>query len=446
MSAPHALTLAQALAAIEAGELEAADVLASCLARIAAREPQVGAWQHLDAPDALIARTRAAARTSPLRGLPFGVKDVIDVAGMPTTCGTAIHAGEQPVHDAAAVALLRGAGGVPIGKTVTTELACFEPGRTANPHDLHHTPGGSSSGSAAAVADLMVPFALGTQTAASVIRPAAYCGVVGYVAGGRELPLRGVQALSPSVDALGVLARDVEDVRIVRSLLLERRLPDPPAPSRTARLAVWDGAGVAALDAAMAATLHAAIARLEGAGFETAPLGCGEALAELTDLHERVMGFEAARELAVEAAQQQRLSARMRALLADGARIGWSVHRRTLERVEALRAHVAVALDGFDAVLAPAAPGPAPHGLEATGPPHLSRSWQLLGRPALALPAGRDDAGLPLGLQLVGRRRGSEELLALGAGVAPLFDPAERRADRRYAGRHGDARGTGETD
>src|SRR5690554_2014153 len=226
----HFTSLTQALQLIESGQSSTEAILQACLERIEEREPEVGAWQYrLDTRACLelYRANRAFYDNSLLKGLPIGIKDIIDTADMPTEMGSPIHTGRRPVDDASCVALLRQAGGIILGKTVTTEFAYFKPGKTANPRDLTRTPGGSSSGSAAAVADGMVPVALGSQTAASVIRPAAYCGTVGYVGTRGEFSLRGIQPLGQSLDSLGLFSRRVEDIELLRAVLL--RQPDPLA-------------------------------------------------------------------------------------------------------------------------------------------------------------------------------------------------------------------------
>ena len=221
MARPNELTACAALALMRAGELSAEALTRACLERIALREPQVHAFAHLDPELALAQAKRCDAATvrGPLHGLPFGVKDLIDTVDLPTECGSPIHAGNRPGQDAACVALAREAGGVILGKTVTTEFALRHPGPTANPHNLGHTPGGSSSGSAAAVADCMVPVAFGTQTGGSIIRPASFCGIVGYKPSLGVINRTGVKPLADSFDTVGLFARSVADVALVSAVL-----------------------------------------------------------------------------------------------------------------------------------------------------------------------------------------------------------------------------------
>src|SRR5215510_11845337 len=218
----HELTVVEAAQAIAAGTITSEALVHACLERIMAREESIRAWEYLD-PKAALTQARACDRSPAqglLHGVPVGIKDLIDTADMPTSYGSPIYAGHRPVWDAASVALLRAAGAVILGKTVTTEFAMFTPGKTANPHNVAHTPGGSSSGSAAAVADAMVPLALGTQTAGSIIRPASFCGVVGYQPTHGQFSVAGIKALSQTLDTLGGSARSVADVALLRAALV----------------------------------------------------------------------------------------------------------------------------------------------------------------------------------------------------------------------------------
>src|SRR4051812_27331064 len=278
------LSMTQARAAGVTGP----DVVAACRARIAEVEDVIHAWARL-APDG------QAGDGGMLGGMPFGVKDVIDTADLDTEMNSRVQAGRRPPEDAAVVALLRGAGGTLLGKTNTTEHALFTPGPCANPHDPAHTPGGSSSGSAAAVAAGMVPFAIGTQTAGSVVRPSAFCGVVGYAAGRGEFPLRGVQPLSQALDTLGIHAREGADVVLVREAILGA--PAQPRPVDVHRIAVWRAPGI---DATMTGALDVAAAALSDGGADVRTADLDAIAAELTELQVLVMDFDIARSLKVE--------------------------------------------------------------------------------------------------------------------------------------------------
>ncbi|RRD57492.1 amidase [Comamonadaceae bacterium OH2545_COT-014] len=429
MSALHTLGLTAMLEALERGECTLADIWRSCRAQIAHAEPQVRAWQQLwegKAPD------EDAAQAGLLRGLPLGVKDTIDVRGLRAERGSAVWQGRMPGADAACISLLKRLGARVMGKTVTTEFAYFTPGATANPHRLTHTPGGSSSGSAAAVAAGMVPLALGSQTAASVIRPAAYCGVVGYVASVGSHALRGVMPLAHSLDALGLLARDVADLQyLVQGGLGGAVASGPPWRQPRAVLAI-DGTAFGEVEPQMLALHEQAVAELARRGVQVtrdagALLGEGGGPAWVEG-HRQTMAYEAARTLAFEYdAHREALSPALRALIEEGMAIGDQRYAELCDAREAARARFAGHMRDHDAVLAPAAPGPAPEGLHATGRPDQSRPWQWLGAPQVTLPAAWNGDGLPLGLQWIGTHRGDQALLqvahwaqnALGWRVRP---------------------------
>ncbi|MCD2190542.1 amidase family protein [Actinomycetospora soli] len=385
------------------GTTTPAAALARADAAIAATEPEVQAW---------VARSDPASGTAgPLGGVPLGVKDIIDLAGLPTRCGSVLRADAPPAAaDAAIVARWRALGAVPIGKTVTTEFAFFAPGPTNNPAAPGHTPGGSSSGSAAAVAAGHVPLALGSQTAGSVTRPAAFCGVAALVLTHGRLPVDGVTGLAESLDSHGVFAATVSDLSLAVAALLDG---DDPAPVGPPRLAVWRASPLEVVEPVMAAALDGAVARLRAAGAEVVEFDAEDLVAAVAADHPVVMAYEAARERAVEHRHPEALSEPLRSLLDTGAATPRADHEAARERVAAARATLLAHLD-VDAILGPGAPGPAPAGLGATGNPVLSRPWQALGLPQLSVPGLRDDDGRPLGLQLIGRP--DAELALLGAG------------------------------
>ncbi|HEX2539997.1 MAG TPA: amidase [Caldimonas sp.] len=415
----HELTAAAATAAMRAGRLRAAELVDACLGRIAEREPSVGAWQCVGAE---AARSEAGRRDAEpwrgaLHGVPIGVKDIIDTADFPTERGSAIDAGRRPAHDAECVARLRGAGAIVIGKTVTTELAYFHPGKTANPHRLGHTPGGSSSGSAAAVADAMVPVALGTQTAGSINRPASFCGIVGYKPSHGDFSLDGVLPFAPSLDTLGVLARSVEDAALVRSVLLPLGAM-PPAPSGAPRLALCRTPWWSDASEAVQAGIEKVCARVIAMGMAVGEATLPDGFAALAELQKSVMAFEAATSLRIEYGEHRdRLSAPLQALLAAGAQIPEARYRQELDAARARGDDLARLLQSFDVLITPAVHGEAPAGLEATGDPLFSRAWTLLGVPTLTLPAFRGPTGLPIGIQLVAGRGNDAVLLRAGAAI-----------------------------
>ncbi|MDE2455007.1 MAG: amidase, partial [Burkholderiales bacterium] len=320
----HRLGLVEMLAAIEARRCDAADIVESCLDRIASVEPALGAWVHLEARAAWLARWqrfRSSHRDLPFHGLPMGVKDTIDVAGMKAERGSPIWRGRVATEDAACVARLAAAGLQVAGKTVTTEFAYFAPGKTRNPYHLDHTPGGSSSGSAAAVAAAMVPVALGSQTAASVIRPASYCGIAAHVATVGRFSLRGVMPLAWSFDAPGVLARSAADLERVHAALAGETAP-PTAPPAPTRLLAFDARAFGEVDPAMGAAFESALAALARRGVDIRRPADPKAGAAWPALHQRWMADEAAQTLAFETATAPgSMSDELRKLVQDGAAV-----------------------------------------------------------------------------------------------------------------------------
>ena len=412
---PHRLEAWQAARLLARRELKAEDLLRDCLARIAEREPDVRAFVHLDA-NAALDRAMTLDRgpvQGLLHGLPFGVKDLFDTADMPTGYGSPIYAGHQPPADAAAVALCREAGAILVGKTVTTELANMFPGVTRNPHNPAHTPGGSSSGSAAAVADTMLPLALGTQTAGSLIRPAAFCGVVGYKPSHNRVPRAGVKSLSETLDTIGGFARSVRDVALLGAVLLgDTRLAAPALfePTRAPRIGWCQSPDWEHADADTEAAWHQAERVLAG---HLLAVDMPPALLPLTTIQKAVQAFETARSLTYERRHHAaHLSAPLKALLDDGLKISGAAHAQNLQATAHAREAAMALFDNVDVLLAPSSIGEAPAGLGSTGDPVFCRSWTLLGLPCVHLPFAQGRHGLPVGLQLVGAYGDDHRLLA----------------------------------
>ena len=418
MPDPLSLSVRDAAREIASGRLTAEAFAGACLDRIAAREPIVGAWHYLDREDALAAarrRDREPPR-GPLHGIPIAVKDLIDTADMPTGYGSPIYEGHRPAADAACVALARAAGAVVLGKTVTTEFACFTAGKTANPHNPAHTPGGSSSGSAAAVADGMVPLAFGSQTAGSTIRPAAYCGCVGYKPSFGMIQRAGVKALADSLDTIGIMARRVDDAAFFTGVITERpalrKVGMPVTPPRFGlyRTPMWGEAEPSTI-----AALEGARAALEKAGAWIAEIVVPPEHQTLTAAQGTVMGFELVRALADERLNHSaQLSPRLAQLLDEGMAVGADAYDAAIAETNAARARLDAFFGPCDAMLVPAAPGEAPPGLGYTGDPVFNRMWTLLGTPCLTLPATWGDSGLPTGVQLVGRIGDDARLMTVG--------------------------------
>ncbi|HYB11498.1 MAG TPA: amidase [Alphaproteobacteria bacterium] len=416
-SQPNNFSASEAARRIARGELSSIDLVEACLTRIAKRERTVGAWQHLD-PDSAreMARTHdAEAPRGALHGVPVGIKDIFDTADMPTTYGSDIYRHNRPSAHAAAVELLVAAGAIVLGKTVSTEFAYFTPGKTSNPHNRAHTPGGSSSGSAAAVADYMVPLAIGSQTAGSVIRPAAFCGVIGFKPSHGVVSMMGAKPFAPSLDTVGTFSRSVEDTELIARVLMGDNLRTPDlAVERPRRIGIcrtehWREAGPATVVA-----MDTAAAELQRHGVETVDLMLPEACQGLTEAQHVVMAFEARLSYAVELRDHaSQLSQKLLDFLEESRTISEGRYSAALQRTAIARAAFDALLEKFDLVMTPSAPGEAPLGLNATGDPIFNRLWTLLHVPCVTIPFATGPHGLPIGLQFVGRFKHDRTLLAL---------------------------------
>jgi Asp-tRNA(Asn)/Glu-tRNA(Gln) amidotransferase A subunit family amidase len=421
MSELNRLSAAEAARRLSRREITAEALLRDCLARIDAREAEVRAWQHVARDEALLA-ARALDRggvRGPLHGLPVGVKDVFDTHDMPTEYGSPIYAGHRPASDAAVVALTRRAGGVVLGKTVTTEFATFHPGPTRNPHNAAHTPGGSSSGSAAAVADDMAALAFGTQTAGSVIRPAAYCGIAGYKPTYNTLPRAGFKNDADSLDTVGVLARTVEDLALFVAALAGR--PElnaaPAAPVRVGlcRTHQWDRALPET-----AVALEGAAARISRQA-RVVDVSLPQSFAGLLKAQVAVMWYEVAHNLADEFTRHpEKLSAALRERCEKGFAMPAAEYASAIALGRECRARLGEAFGDCDVLLAPSAPGEAPLGMP-TGDPVMNQVWTLLHVPCVTVPAGAGPKGLPVGVQIVGRIGDDARTLAAAQWIQGLL-------------------------
>jgi Asp-tRNA(Asn)/Glu-tRNA(Gln) amidotransferase A subunit family amidase len=414
------LSASGAATAIARGEFDSETLVRACLDRIAARDDEVGAWQVL-APEAALRQARARDRSAPrgpLHGVPVAVKDLIDTADLPTGYGSPIHAGHRPTADAECVARLRRAGAVVLGKTVTTEFAAFAPGRTVNPLDPRRTPGGSSSGSAAAVADGMVSVALGTQTAGSVVRPASFCGVFGLKPTYGAVLTAGVKPLSGSLDTVGWFARTPEDLELLRRVLADG--PHAAAEAVRPRPRVgfvrtpqWSAAEVSTRE-----RIEQGVERLAGAA-HVEERALPAHFDDLVHAQTTIMEREAVAALDAEwRGHWADLSDELAALLERGRAVSDVEYERALLLADECRAHLAGVLAGLDFVLKPSAVGEAPLG-RATGDPVFCRTWTLLGVPTVSVPGLTGPSGMPLGVQVVTGRGADGQAIAAAAWAAP---------------------------
>jgi Asp-tRNA(Asn)/Glu-tRNA(Gln) amidotransferase A subunit family amidase len=410
------LSASEIVRAIADGEATCEAVVRDCLERVDAREKDIHAWASLD-PELALRQARELDRSSqrgPLHGVPLGVKDIIDTADQPTEMGSPIYRGHQPTTDAACVALTRAAGAVILGKTVTCEFAGMTPGATTNPHDFAHTPGGSSSGSGAAVADFMLPAAFGTQTGGSVLRPASYCGVFGFKPTFGAFSRKGVYPAAESLDTIGLIARSLDDLELL-SAVLELRTPSAPAaldhPPRVGlcRTPLWPTAQPETV-----AAIEDAAARLARAGARVREIVLPEEFSGLRNAaRETINNYERAAAMGHEwSHHRDRISERLRKRIEIGRAMPHADYVAALQLGERCRARLGEVFAEVDVLLAPCANGEAPRGLGETGDPGFQAIWTILHTPALTLPTHRSPNGLPVGIQLVAARYADRHLFA----------------------------------
>ena len=419
-------SILSAAQAILDGHLTSRALTDACLTAIELHEPKIKAWQYLD-PNA--ARAQADGRdgtvaTAPLHGIPIGIKDIIDTADMPTECGSPIHEGRRPDADATCVRRLRDAGATILGKTVTTEFAAFKPPVTRNPYDPTRTPGGSSSGSAAAVSSGMVPAAIGSQTAGSVIRPAAFCGVVGFKPSFGSIDIQGVKPFAPALDTLGVFARTVEDAALVARVIGDMAGPmgqadvgnlSPP------RIGLCRPREWSETDAATRETFDVTSQRLRVAGASIDAFDMPEAFADLFDVQQTIQIGQASSSLAWEYQNHpDLLSAPLRAALDESVAFAPGRLDAALEQAARRRDQAEELFGDYDLLLTPSAAGEAPTP-ETTGDPMFNRIWTVLHGPCLTLPAATGPNGLPIGVQLVGRLNDDARLIAWARWVEAVL-------------------------
>ena len=416
MKKAYQLSATEAAKKIQGNQLSSEELLRSCIERIEEKESSSQAWVETNFKAAL-ERARYLDRSANqglLHGLPFGAKDLFDTHDFPTRYGSPIYENNHPNSDAVNVSLMRQAGGILLGKTVTTEFATFKGGKTRNPHNPEYTPGGSSSGSAAAVADEMIPLATGSQTAASVIRPAAFCGVVGYKPTYGKISLGGAKSLSPSLDTLGSFSRTVEDAALCVAVMSgDTDLAKINALSKKPRIATcltYDGHLASA--ETVAAIAHAALLSEDLFKISVPEIKLPITFKKMSELQGRIMWSESARSFSFEQTNHaDQLSQQLRGLIKQGAAISYEQYNADLIVAERARMTIDQLLSQeLDVIIAPSAIGEAPHGHTQTGDPIFCRVWTLMGLPCITLPLFKGPNGMPVGVQLVARR-GRDRLL-----------------------------------
>jgi len=400
--------------AIANGSMSVRELVDSCLKRIEERQQIVQAFEYvaIDKDGIDIDPSCAAKMTGPLYGLPFGIKDIIDTAGIPTGYGSPIYRGHIPGFDAACVTMVKAAGGLIAGKTVSTEFAYSTPGSTTNPHNAVHTPGGSSSGSAAAVADFQVPLAFGTQTAGSVIRPSSYCGIVGYKPTFNEFNLAGVKCFSPTLDTLGVHCRAVEDLPMVRRALIHDTAEVLPR-NKPPRIGIFKQAEWEQATPAMKTAIDKTAATLQSHGADVYVIDLAEIFADAIKAQTDIMFFDAARSFSPEyMINKPLLSTGLVELVQEGQTITHAEVRRALLIKKQCLMEINEIFQDTDVLMMPSAPGEAPAGLDSTGDAVFNRIPTFLGLPAISLPGHVGDLGLPMGIQFVGSAHRDNDLIA----------------------------------
>jgi Asp-tRNA(Asn)/Glu-tRNA(Gln) amidotransferase A subunit family amidase len=429
----ESLSATQAIKALSKREIRATDLLLSCLDRIGQKESLVKAWTSLGKENAL-ARAKQldkGAFQGILHGIPIGVKDLYDTYDLPTAYGSPIYANHYPVADAVSVALMRQAGGIILGKTVTTEFATFKSGVTSNPHHPKHTPGGSSSGSAAAVADFMVPLATGSQTAGSIIRPASFCGVVGFKPSIGKVSIAGIKSLSVTLDTMGCFGRTIEDVGLgVAAMSGDHRLAKIEVLHNKPRIAICKTSNWSAAQketaTALAIARHAAEAIAKGTVDD---LKLPKVCDGLTQAQSRVMLSEMSRSLLFERVHHaKKLSIQLSKQLSEGAAISCEQYAKDIQLANKAKGSVAELFNGeIDILIAPSAIGEAPNIKDGTGDPIFCRGWTLLGLPCININVTNGPNGLPVGIQLIAGPGKDHFLLSAARAFAlALPDPALR--------------------
>jgi Asp-tRNA(Asn)/Glu-tRNA(Gln) amidotransferase A subunit family amidase len=420
------------------GRFTASDYLRACLTRIDERETDVGAWTYIAREQALrqIAKLPSHGERSSLLGIPIGIKDIIDTHDMPTEHGSPIYKRNIPSADAACVAMLRRAGAIVLGKTVTPEFAAVTPGRTVNPRNFKHSPGGSSSGSAAAVADYMVPVAIGSQTVGSTIRPASYCGVVGFMPSHQVLPVQGLKTQAGSLDNLGILTRSVLDVTLVANAILGCDAIQAESPAKALRIGFCPSPQWPQAQDSTRRVMDDAIALLREAGATIETVELPARFDDALDAHWTILAFEFARALAYEYDKYfDQLSPKLVTLLERGFAISFADYSEACALGVERRAEFAPIINKYDVLLTPATSGEAPEGIQAPSDLLFQRFWTFLHVPAITLPGFEGPNGLPIGIQLIGPHLRDSQLLSAAAWVERAMQQRLFPSSDSYSGR-----------
>ena len=445
LSSANLLSARDAREAIESGLLTSEELVEACFSRIEALEESIGAWTHLDKELALNQarqadkfRSRGLA-TGALHGLPVGIKDIIDTSDYPTENGTVLHAGRRPSQDATLVSLLREAGAIILGKTVTTELAVYSPGKTRNPHNTEHTPGGSSSGSAAAVAAAMVPLAVGTQTNGSLIRPASYCGIYGFKPSFARISRHGVLKQSSHLDTVGVFARDLADLALIADVLMRYDAQDtgmtpiaPPCISKVmaepvpanprfafVRTAKWDQVEESTKDG-FRELIDAVNEQVKDTIYV---VNLPAQLDDTYQHHQNIMEADLAQSFAKEYADgKSKLSIVLREMIERGQKVSTTEYDSSVAKIKQYNERLDEIFEEYDAILTPSTAGPAPSGLDATGSPIFNTIWTFCGNPAINLPLLESPEGLPVGVQIVAAKDDDARLFRTSRWLLELLN------------------------
>ena len=427
----NCLTACEAAALLHQRKIRSQDLVQACLERVAERDAVVHAWAWIS-PALAMAQAQARdgeAPQGPLHGIPIAIKDVIDTCDMPTEMGSPLYARHQPRMDAAVVAQLRGAGAVILGKTVTAEFAGMAPTVTANPHNLAHTPGGSSSGSAAAVADKMVPIAFGTQTGGSILRPASYCGVFGYKPTYGRINRAGLKFAAESIDTLGWMARSLQDIALVDGVLsggaTTTLVAHRPLRIGLCRTFLWGKALPETREA-----VERAAAALENTGILVEEVDLPADFTGITRARQHINDYERVHGLAHEwIHHRMQISFELSESLVRGSALSESDYISALRFSEDARMRLDKWMEPFDAFLAPCVNGEAPKGLDYAGDPSFQALWTLLHVPVVGLPTHFGPKGLPVSIQIVGRRYGDARLLQTALAIWEILEPLAQAKD-----------------